>query len=229
MHARFYDPQQERFLSVDPEIASAELNMPQSWNRYQYAMNNPIRYIDPFGREAQCVPGLKPGDPPICSEVITVTAKALGGEAKQGNQKSPFDDPFWKRLQEQWKTFSYLSLDDFSFRHAPKKDLGDCIEDNSFSNVYTFAGNGANALLNRAVGPTGRSGIAGVTSHATSWENKLGRAVARRLYKAGAPKVAFRVHRLGRLAGRVAIVLTVFEGFYDIGTIIRCSALSLSQ
>ena len=47
MHARYYNPQLGRFLAVDD--AAADELMPQSWNRYTYALNNPVRYVDPDG------------------------------------------------------------------------------------------------------------------------------------------------------------------------------------
>ncbi|MEO8380734.1 MAG: RHS repeat-associated core domain-containing protein [Acidobacteriota bacterium] len=52
MHARYYDPNLGRFLSVDPVISSADPQFPQSWNRYAYALNNPLKYIDPTGENA---------------------------------------------------------------------------------------------------------------------------------------------------------------------------------
>jgi RHS repeat-associated protein len=59
MHARHYDPRTGRFLSVDPamDIQSA-LHNPQTWNRYSYARNNPIGYVDPDGRAAQAAVGI---------------------------------------------------------------------------------------------------------------------------------------------------------------------------
>jgi RHS repeat-associated protein len=50
MHARFYDYSMGRFLSVDPIPNSVGLDAPQSWNRYSYALNNPVGNIDPDGR-----------------------------------------------------------------------------------------------------------------------------------------------------------------------------------
>ena len=47
--ARDYAPGQGRFTSVDPLIASARLGDPQSWNRYTYVINNPLRLVDPSG------------------------------------------------------------------------------------------------------------------------------------------------------------------------------------
>jgi RHS repeat-associated protein len=47
MHARFYSPLTGRFLSVDP--IGGDLGMVQSWNRYAYALGNPLKYVDPYG------------------------------------------------------------------------------------------------------------------------------------------------------------------------------------
>jgi hypothetical protein len=41
---------QGRFTSVDPSRASIQLTNPQSFNRYAYAYNNPMVYIDPNGK-----------------------------------------------------------------------------------------------------------------------------------------------------------------------------------
>ena len=38
-----------RFLSPDPLMASAKAWDPQTWNRYTYGRNNPLRMIDPTG------------------------------------------------------------------------------------------------------------------------------------------------------------------------------------
>lgn len=66
------------------------------------------------------------------------------------------------------------------------------------------AAHGANALGNLAVGSTGRVGIAGVPPHPTTWQHKL-------LGKWG-----------GKFLGRAAIVLTVAEGFWDLGLLGGC-------
>jgi RHS repeat-associated protein len=47
--ARMYDFSLGRFTSPDPLQASASANRPQSWNRYTYSYNNPLRYTDPSG------------------------------------------------------------------------------------------------------------------------------------------------------------------------------------
>ncbi len=47
--ARFYSPTLGRFIQPDSIIPSVA--NPQSWNRFSYVLNNPIRYIDPSGHK----------------------------------------------------------------------------------------------------------------------------------------------------------------------------------
>lgn len=49
MQARFYDPAAARFLSNDPVLANMASG--RNYNRYWYANNNPLRYVDPSGRK----------------------------------------------------------------------------------------------------------------------------------------------------------------------------------
>ena len=47
MNGRVYDPELGRFLTPDPNVQFVA--NPQSYNRYTYAANNPLRYTDPTG------------------------------------------------------------------------------------------------------------------------------------------------------------------------------------
>ncbi len=47
MNARLYDPALGRFLSPDPFVQESDLS--QNFNRYTYAMNNPLCYVDEDG------------------------------------------------------------------------------------------------------------------------------------------------------------------------------------
>ena len=47
MNARLYDPQKARILAVDNEVTDDENT--QSFNRYSYCINNPLKYTDPTG------------------------------------------------------------------------------------------------------------------------------------------------------------------------------------
>ena len=57
MHARYCSPWWGRFLTVDP-VDSAEPVLPQTWNKYSYAINNPLKFSDPDGQAANLVTGL---------------------------------------------------------------------------------------------------------------------------------------------------------------------------
>ena len=45
--ARYYDPVAGRFISADVIVQAP--GRPQNLNRYSYAVNNPLRYVDPTG------------------------------------------------------------------------------------------------------------------------------------------------------------------------------------
>jgi hypothetical protein len=47
MNGRVYDAVLARFISADPHIQAGSLS--QSYNRYSYVMNNPLKYTDPSG------------------------------------------------------------------------------------------------------------------------------------------------------------------------------------
>jgi RHS repeat-associated protein len=49
MHARYYNPNVARFLSVDPG-RDVDPKVPQAWNMYAYARGNPVKFVDPDGK-----------------------------------------------------------------------------------------------------------------------------------------------------------------------------------
>lgn len=60
MQARYYDPAIGRFMGIDP--VGVKLENHTSINRYVYGNNNPFRFIDPNGMEADDGPGGDFGD-----------------------------------------------------------------------------------------------------------------------------------------------------------------------
>lgn len=59
MNGRMYDPVMSSFLSVDKYVSQPDNS--QSFNRYAYCLNNPLRYTDPSGWKP--IGGLKPNNP----------------------------------------------------------------------------------------------------------------------------------------------------------------------
>jgi filamentous hemagglutinin len=53
-NARYYDPSLGRFIQADDRLPN--LDNPQSYNRYSYALNNPLKFIDPSGHESFLMP-----------------------------------------------------------------------------------------------------------------------------------------------------------------------------
>jgi hypothetical protein len=56
MNGRIYDPRLGRFLSPDPYVQAPDYS--QSFNRYSYVWNNPMKYVDPDGELVWMVPVL---------------------------------------------------------------------------------------------------------------------------------------------------------------------------
>ncbi len=48
-HARYFHDAQGRFTSPDPILSSGRVMAPQTWDRYAYGLNNPLRVVDPTG------------------------------------------------------------------------------------------------------------------------------------------------------------------------------------
>jgi len=103
--ARYFAAAQGRFTTPDPLMASASAANPQSWNRYAYVLNNPLRLIDPDGTD----PGCGSGDDSKCKVVIRVNviydANANSGKGLTDKQKQDFQDKtLGKAIQDYGKS-----------------------------------------------------------------------------------------------------------------------------
>ncbi len=86
--ARYYDATIGRFIS--PDIFVTDPTNPQSWNRYSYCLNNPLKYIDPSGHD----PDGSSSNTPSTGIAITLfegSAINLGG-ASALNCKAGYSD-----------------------------------------------------------------------------------------------------------------------------------------
>jgi RHS repeat-associated protein len=92
--ARYYASRSGRFTTVDPGHVGGTIFNPQSWNGYAYALNNPLRFVDPLGMEA-CQITLRGAD----AEAAGVAdGGTVTGECVHGNKESWsdwFDRNIW--------------------------------------------------------------------------------------------------------------------------------------
>lgn len=78
--ARYYGSKIGRFTTVDPRERTAEsLIDPQRWNRYAYAVNNPLRYFDPDGRDTVWVKHANG------TTTLVIPVKFSGSDATEAN------------------------------------------------------------------------------------------------------------------------------------------------
>ncbi len=80
--ARYYSSAQGRFTSVDPSMVSARTVNPQTWNRFLYVINNPLRYVDPSGMQEKDAWSQLNGD-----EQQAIRGKLIHGTVTENGQK----------------------------------------------------------------------------------------------------------------------------------------------
>jgi RHS repeat-associated protein len=68
--ARWYDPTAGRFIQADTLITNIEKS--QSFDRYAYVGNNPIRYVDPSGHRSDCTEQEIASGDETCEENFTI-------------------------------------------------------------------------------------------------------------------------------------------------------------
>ena len=98
--ARYYGANMGRFMTPDPLMASARVSDPQSWNRYSYALNNPLRFIDPDGMDA-CKDAKK------CIHVnvnVIYDKNANKGKGLTDQQKKQVQEQILAKAQKQYGT-----------------------------------------------------------------------------------------------------------------------------
>ena len=74
-NARFYDPEDGRFLAQDTYRGEKEKT--ETWHLYTYCANNPVNYVDPTGHFVWVLPGLVIGG--FVTIVVKVAATIVIG------------------------------------------------------------------------------------------------------------------------------------------------------
>jgi RHS repeat-associated protein len=102
MNARYYLPEVGRFISADTIVPQPE--NPQSYNRYAYGFNNPVKYTDPSGHVAQCWTMDENGSNVSCDEWMIEAMTILGLEG--GLDGAELSILFWQWFNDPDKLLS---------------------------------------------------------------------------------------------------------------------------
>ncbi len=91
MKARYYASAYGRFASVDPLARSASASLPQTWNRYTYTLNNPLKFVDPTGK-CSAPSGIGAGQVGVCIGMY-ISARTINIVGKGDNRGPVGNDP----------------------------------------------------------------------------------------------------------------------------------------
>ena len=106
--ARYYGSNMGRFMTPDPKPASARLVDPQSWNRYAYTRNNPLKYVDRDGKDYQIAYNSKTNTATVTNQHRS--NRPRGDEAARGGLAERHTGENRRTTQHQfWNDIGYQS------------------------------------------------------------------------------------------------------------------------
>lgn len=141
-------------MSPDPLMASAHASNPQTWNRYAYTLNNPLRFTDPDGMEvsASCA---KDKNCTIVVKVNVVYDKTVNnGKGLTDAQKQQFEKDQLAKSQKDYGN-SNIKLD-VSYTQ------GSFTMDNGTVHVSGLRSDSLNIVASNGT-PSGATGDSGVS------------------------------------------------------------------
>jgi RHS repeat-associated protein len=104
--ARYFSSAQGRFSS--PDIAGPALPNPQTLNKYQYALNNPLKYIDPSGLYEE----------DVHRDLTAVLAMAAGFDEETANAIAAAD----QGVDDNYSSASYSNRKDYHFTTLERRN-----------------------------------------------------------------------------------------------------------
>ena len=121
--ARFDSSNFGRFMSPDDFTKDSNVGDPQSWNKYAYARNNPLRYVDPSGQTATQTVTCN-GDNTQCQINITASFAiyAAPGSNLTQDQLAAAADTIKNSIESTWKG-SFTDKDGVTYTVSTKVDV----------------------------------------------------------------------------------------------------------
>ena len=106
--ARHYSSTQGRFTGADDIFKDSQVGDPQSWNKYVYVRNNPLKYVDPTGEKALISLSI---DEQSKRGIITIKATfavyAANGNRMSARAVAKEAERLQKQLTTAWSTKKY--------------------------------------------------------------------------------------------------------------------------
>ncbi len=146
MNGRVYDPKLGRFIQADTFIQFADNT--QSYNRYSYVLNNPLRYTDPSGHVIPMIVGIVMTSAGV-SAGYTALAVGVATIAQTLFQGGSFEDALKNGLIAGVSSYAFSSIGEHFGELSKANTLGD-------PGVYEFGG----------IALTGRQIAAQISLHA---------------------------------------------------------------
>jgi RHS repeat-associated protein len=140
MGARYYSAGFGRFLSADPLLSSGRPGYPQSWNRYAYTLDNPLRYVDPTG--------LYEWDASLGGSLSDKQLKKRAGKNKAARKQANSIIKQRKAIREQLNRLSHSGV---SILQAAANAIGQEGSDNGVTVATGSVGNGGVAEVQGTV------------------------------------------------------------------------------
>jgi len=101
--ARYDSSTLGRFMSPDPMMASARVWVPQTWNRYAYALNNPLRFVDPDGMKEVSAEDCKKDKNCVTVNVnVIYDQNANNGKGLTDKQKAEFEKNQLQKAKDEY-------------------------------------------------------------------------------------------------------------------------------
>jgi RHS repeat-associated protein len=99
--ARYYASTTGRFMSPDEFWKDSDVGDPQSWNKYAYARNNPLRYTDPTGEEATVTTSCNQGNT-TCQVNVTASIAIYAVNGTTADQLKQAQSAITSQIDQAW-------------------------------------------------------------------------------------------------------------------------------